>query len=448
MTSTIALPPSPLRSWITGCLLAMLTFAVCWTAAVMYWRAQDGDPGTGELMFFLFILPGALLAGALVARSQLGAATPATIAPPVDAPQAIAVAALPLAIVGTSVRSPHGATITALAVALAGKQARPTLDATLVDAAGFPVATARCVDADDPALLDDLATWLTANAIDARFDDANARALVLATAVAAELAGQAIGLWLADDAPAPRLQLALLLPSGWSPERRHAASLWLRHTVAQSGWPQEQIALVPVADTALHAPVLTQLATRIAGTPVTAMLIACASHLDDATALQWRAGQPKGTVPGEGAVGLLLADPSRAATGCALVEPPHAARRDTSADTSRGQVPPTLAGVAASALAAVQVAASDVVMIVADTGAGPHRLLELMDYAVTATPHIDDHDDVITVGQASGTCGAVPALTALAVAQHLAQERNNPVLWLSNDDAFQRAAAVVHPPRA
>lgn len=54
-------------------MLAILTFAACWTAAVCDWLAQEDDPGTGELLFFLFLLPGALLAAALAARQRIDA---------------------------------------------------------------------------------------------------------------------------------------------------------------------------------------------------------------------------------------------------------------------------------------------------------------------------------------------------------------------------------------
>jgi hypothetical protein len=69
-----------------------------------------------------------------------------------------------------------------------------------------------------------------------------------------------------------------------------------------------------------------------------------------------------------------------------------------------------------------------------------------MGYASSATPHLDNETDVIAFGRASGSCGAVPALTALALARHYACVRNGPVLWLAHDDPFQCSAAVITPP--
>ena len=437
MHATTALPDSALRSWIAGGLLAILAFGVCWTGAIVYWRAQEGDPGTGELMFYLFILPAALLTGALVTRKRLSDTVPATATVHATAAADVPIAvetALPLAIAAAAVRSPHGASVEALVASLAGKAARPTLDAVLRDAADFPRTTARCPEADDPAIVDGIAAWLAASAIDVHFDGAAVRALVMATQVATDLAARL--------EMKPALQLVPVFPAGWMREQRHAAGLWLQHTLVQHGWTVEQLAMAPPADTDLFDPVparmLAALATRRPDTPVAALVIACASYLDDAAA----AGIP---VPGEGAAALLLTDPAQAGAAFALLEPVHAARRDTSADSSRGPVPPLLANLAQAALDAAILDAGAVAMIVADTGPRPGRMLELMGYAGAATPQLDNEEDVIAYGHASGHCGAVTAMTALALARHHACERAGPVLWIANDDPFQRCVAVVRP---
>lgn len=446
MTTTTAVSPPPMRNWITGCLLCMLAFGVCWTGAIVCWRAQEGDPGTGELLFYLFILPAALLAGALAARNRLSVSMPAAVPITTQSAEPPAPpAALPLAIIATAVRSPYGAAVDALAGALRGQRARPLLDAALRDDAAFPRATARCADGAGQDLNTAIADWLAAAGSTVHFDEAAARALVLATGVTAELAAHAAHRWLDDGAKDRKLQLAPVLPAGWMREQRAAASLWLQHTAAQH-WPAAQLTLVPSAGTdcfdAVPALLLTSLAAPGAAAPMATLVIACASHLDPAAA----ASLPAGAVPGEGAAGLLLV---RASTGLAmfpLIEPVHAARRDTSADTSRGPVAPVLANLAQQALAAAGLDAGAVAMIVADTGPRPTRMLELLGYAGMATPQLGSDEDVVAYGHASGSCGAVPALTALALAGFHAGQRNGPVLWLANEDPFQRCAAVVRPP--
>lgn len=444
---------SALRAWMTGGLLAVLAFGVCWTGAIFYWRAQDSDPRTGELMFYLFILPAALLAGALLTRKHLGDTSASAAAREELAPAAAPLTppppdAFPLAIIATAVRSPHGVMAVALAGALAGKQARPTLDPALVDDAGYPLPTARCGDAVDATVLTSFAAWLTENAIDIAFDDAGSRALVMATHIATELAQHTLKL---QDAPL--LHLAPVLPSSWTREQRHAASLWLQHTVAQGGWPLARIELMAAVDTdlfdAFPALLLADLATRPL---VAAMVIGCESHLGEDTINQWRASARPDAVVGEGAAGLLLTDPAAAAAIdgplFALMAPIQCDRRDTDADTSRGPIPPLLARLAQDALAAAHCEPEAIAMIVADTSARPGRMLELMGYAGAAMPQLDDQEDIIAFGHASGSCGAVPALTALALARHHACARNAPVLWVANDHAYQRCVAVVQPPRA
>jgi len=54
-------------------------------------------------------------------------------------------------------------------------------------------------------------------------------------------------------------------------------------------------------------------------------------------------------------------------------------------------------------------------------------------------------DDIVRIGLASGSCGAVPVITVLALARHYARERNAPVLCVSNEDPFLRGAALVRP---
>jgi hypothetical protein len=257
------------------------------------------------------------------------------------------------------------------------------------------------------------------------------------------------------------LHIAAVLPSNWNAGQQQAAAQWLQYTVVQAGWPVERTALMTIndADLAVTVPaaLLRQLATQVSGAPVAAMLVACDSRIGDATIQDWTASQslftpanPHGKVPGEGACGLLLTGILQAAASempvFAVLEPIATARLDTSADQHRGGPPPALADLAGSALATAQIQAEALAMIVADTTARYGRMLELMGYAGTAAPQLDNEQDVIAFGRVSGACGAVPALTTLALACHYACERDGPVLWLTNDDAFQRCAAVLRRP--
>jgi hypothetical protein len=84
-------------------------------------------------------------------------------------------------------------------------------------------------------------------------------------------------------------------------------------------------------------------------------------------------------------------------------------------------------------------------MIAADTGQRANRVHELMAMASSEFPHLDDKADIACVGISSGSCGAVPYVTALAVAQYQACARGEPVLYVSNEEAHIHYATLVRP---
>ena len=155
------------------------------------------------------------------------------------------------------------------------------------------------------------------------------------------------------------------------------------------------------------------------------------------------------TLPGEGAAGLLLADAHQAqaveGAPVILLHTVAEARRHDSADQTRRADSALLGTLTEKVLARADAQAAQVAMIVADTGHRTSRVLELMGLATAALPQLDEDADVIRVGAASGTCGAVPFMTALALARHHALERDAPVLCISNEDAYRRCAALIRP---
>jgi hypothetical protein len=283
------------------------------------------------------------------------------------------------------------------------------------------------------------------------FSDEQWRALVLASSVTAELA-TALPLHHENA----NLRLAPVLPVDWPAAQRDAAGRWLQHIVVQHGWPAEHITIVSLNEAdisgTLPATLLSLMATAAPGLT---LIVAGASHVGDASVQAWTIQQtlctsscPHGQIPGEGAVGLLLTNPALAAsTGIlfAVLEPIATAMHAVSTDEYRGPLPPVLPDLAHVTLTTAAIDASTLTGIVADTRRTT-RMLELMSFANSAAPQLTDAGEIVAFGRASGTCGAVPALTALALASHYACDRNGPVLWLSNEDAFQRCAAIVRPP--
>jgi hypothetical protein len=449
--------PHTLPGWIRHALIAIGVFVACWGGAIVWWRVSARVPGTREWMSLLFGLPLTVLLAGFIGRHWMAkrAAAPADSisAAPARASSAAErpVQAQHMAVLATALRAPHGASAEELAAAIADNKARPDLDRELVDDDGFPVMCARCPDAHDDALREDVGDWLAAHGIaDPHFSDEQWRALTLASAVASELAGRAAIEWIVRDDAVPRLQVLPLLPPEWSKGQRDAAAAWLRHTVAQAGW-QGQIGHVE-ADVDPAAG-MAQLAGIVAAgdQPCVTLAVACASHVGDGTVARWAsdrtlftATQPQGMMPGEGAAGLLLAGASDGGA-VALLAPLEQVQDEATADVRRRDGARVLKALAEGALAHAGVAAADVAMIVADTGHRSRYVLELMEYASAAIRQQGGSADVVRVGATGGYSGIVSFVTALALASHYALKRQAPVLCIANEMPGRRLAALVRP---
>ena len=456
MSTPLTAEPLPashtVPGWIRQALVAIAVFVACWGGASVWWRVGARVPATSEWVLQLFGLPvTVLVAGFAVHKwiAQRGAVQADT--PPRQATTTRAVAAASpvhaqhLAILATALRSPHGASPEELAVAIADNEARPDLDRDLLDDDGFPVLCARCKDARDDALREDVTDWLAAHGgIEANFSDEQWRALTLANSVVAELAGRAAIEWTVRDDAMPRLQVLPLLPADWSQGQRDAAAAWLRHATAQAGWRGEIGAALrgtdPVAGIAAAGT-----------TPGVTLVVAAASHVGEATVARWAseqvlftAARPQGMMPGEGAVGLLLAGASDG-QAVALLAPFAQAQVETPADARGRGTGRVLAGLVERTLADAEVDAGDVAMIVADTGHRSRPVYELMEYAATTMRQLDGSADIVRVGASSGDCGVVPFVTALALAAHYAGARRAPVLCLANEVPGRRIGALVRP---
>jgi hypothetical protein len=466
MTPDLSAGGRAMPGWLKGGLLATLVFVACWAGAISYWRGTGPVPSTADLLLFLVGLPVLLLVAVIFGRKLVAAhvESPAATTPsaPTEATRT-PVQLAPLAMLGASLRSPHGASAEELGAALADKKARASLDPELVDDDGFPIMTARRADARDEALQEEITEWLGQNGMtDLNFSDEWWRALTLASAVAGELASVAASELISQAEAPPRLQLIPMLPAGWSTGQRQAAGLWLKHTVAQFGWPSAHIALPAQSESGTGELTPSAIFGRLAhdaatvDVPLTAIVVACASHISEETVSRWAArgslftsSQPQGAIPGEGAAGLLLTDlrHARSLGGAvfALLNPVEEARRDTSADEVRRADAKLLGELAERALTRSRAGFADVALLVGDTGHRSNRVLELMGHVSAKLPQLDGADDVLRVGLACGNCDTVPFITALALARHHALEGGAPVLTISNEDPYRRLAALIEP---
>ena len=471
--------------WLKGILLSALAFGGSWSGAVWYWRSTNRMPDTGDLALYLVALPLSLLLGYWLARKGAAAwsARAAEPAGPAGGAAATAAAdvanapapAAPLAIAAAALHAPHGDSAAALAGAMADNKARPDLDKELCDDDGYPVMCARAEGVDSKGAEQDIAQWLAAQgqpALHARDEFWRAMALArpaiehLAAAAAAhprvaeasEAAQQALnGSGTAAHAAralnaVPMLQLIALLPPEWNSQWRDVAGRWLSSRLEQAGWPQQRI--VVNARPGQHpGPVLAAL--QQSGEPCVTVLLACTSHIGNATLDAWSssgalftAARPQGAMPGEAAAGLLLVDAEQAALFDGAPYPLLAAvaagqRRHDVAQARNGDCD-VLKELALQALKPLPEGA-DVPLVVADTGHRSTRVMEMMAAAHAAQPKLDPVQDILALGNATGQAGSAGFLAALALAWHEAQERGAPVLCMANEDPILRCAALIRP---
>lgn len=375
---------------------------------------------------------------------------------------ASAPSAPPLAILAAALRVPHGASPEELAAAIADNKARPDLDPELVDDDGFPVSSARCDAALDDAVQEEISEWLVLTGLAAlHLGDAQWRALTLGTAVVRDLASEALMQLMPENGTPPPLRLLPVLPAGWTVEQRHAAGLWFKHTVAQFGWPVDYLTRIDVPFDLNPAAILGQCAadSQVPNKQVVTMLLACDSHIEQDTIDRWAGNHSLGTtaraqgrIPGEGAAGLLLTslEGARQSAGPVFAQlyPMLETRREVSSDSAKRPDTKRLADLAERAAQAAGRQLEEVATIAADTDHRVTRGLELMGLASSALPQLDGTTDVWRTGASTGSCGAVPVLAALALAQHAALAGKAPVLFVSNDDPFICTMALVAPPAA
>lgn len=467
-----------MRSWLKKALFAAAVFVLCWGGAVWYWHDTNTLPDTGALVLYLLLLPLVLLFLIWFARKLILLASAAPAAA-VVAPAAAAEAAPPpaaattpvLHLAGAALRLPHGASAAAVRDAFADSAARPALDDELKDDYGFPVMTARVLGLDTDATEAAFDAWRSGQGLpDPHFNDEQWRALTLGAEIAAELgqaatAHQHLAGYL-DATPAaraalalPTLQLLPLLPSGWDLGQRLAGGRWLMHLVEQQGWPANRLALSAAAERGSVDPLVLigQLAQHSAreSLPYVVMLVSCASNVGETTIDAWAsqgilftARNQRGQIPGEGAAGLLLADPAQAALLDAGTTPQlhgavHGARA-ASADVGQTDAK-TLTALATEALANAASSAGEVQLITSDTDHRGSRMGELMATANAASPHLDAATQVLGIAGASGQTGPVGAVAALVLAQQETLANASHVLYVSNQDPYQRSAAVIRP---
>jgi hypothetical protein len=209
--------------------------------------------------------------------------------------------------------------------------------------------------------------------------------------------------------------------------------LWLRADQMSHGAGRSPWLLVAACDSDLTAERVDALAS--------------AQRLYDATT------RPGGCIPGEAAAALLLAPsdwvpPADLEVATVRLHRPALLRRDKPIEAPGRVGHLQLAQALEQALAAAQVAAADLGMLVCDADLHSQRSTELYGMAVDALQHLDPVEDMRLLGKVTGHTGAASALLVLAAAAEAVRVVKKPTLALGVADSHLRMALVLQPPQA
>ncbi|HEY4317360.1 MAG TPA: hypothetical protein VGN04_07145 [Herbaspirillum sp.] len=488
-----------MRAWLKRGIVTGLVFAAVWLMMWIYWTSSNRMPTLTGIILYLLVLPIIFLLAIWLIRKGRNAATAAAAAakaaaaksvepPPSMAPDA-AERGWTLALLANAVRTPHANSAADLFALLAARDARLALDAELTDGDGFPILSGRIAALDagllaqtDAALAD---RAKAGNLPALSWDAEQLRALTFAADIVRQLSTALMAHPLLDEyhraAPhlrqsiaLPVLQTAIMLPPHWPQENREHAAGWLMHLASENGWPAEKIRLYPLPSPSDHAGDAADTAGSAASAaplvlidrlnadihrqqlPGLALLLACESFISEKIVAEWESagGLLKGKVnsgrtPGEGAAGFILADRTQAALldadadTAASLHRVAAGRRDKSADAAGRIGSELLSTLAAQAIAAADTAPDAISLLIADSDHRGSRTAELMSLGYAVLPEIDLGSQCVKVAADCGSAGAVSTLTALALAHQQAGATGLPVLCVSNNDSFERAAIVV-----
>jgi hypothetical protein len=328
-----------------------------------------------------------------------------------------------------------------------------------VDDHGYPVLAARVPHIDDSTARTQLAGR------EVPFSDEQWRALGAGDAVVSELALRLAGHPGIEQhnsrvdhrapSPLPVLHLHCAWPADWTAQQRALASGWFAERIGNAGWPADRLAIAPDRGAADDVAAILARLLADSGAPLLSLIVACGSHIGTAAIERlanaetlFSARHQQGIIPGEGAAALLLADAVQARllsgddTPLPALRAVASASRAESADAARRVDAATLHELCVQALAHAHCTPGQVAFIAADADHRTSRVMELMG---VVAPRLDAAADVASVGAACGACDPVTFLTALALAGHVALERNAPVLCIGNLDPYRREVAVVTP---
>ncbi len=458
-----------MKSWIKGLALGVAVTCVVWIGVLWHWRSHPQDVGVRDLWLYLGLLPlvvwGLLLAGRWAFtrawQKQAGAA-PAVEPAAVAASESAPVAAR-WWLLGQWLQLPAAQDAAGLLDTVEAGSPRPAPDAELRDDEGLPVLAARTATLDTDAIAAELTQA-------AQLGPAGLRALASLQPVVESALGtlQQWGDRLAAEtvpggaSPVHRVRVLVHWPAHWSEAAQTQALQWLRAQLAHFGgglptahWPVQAVPGNGVS-LLMQADKLLETLTRQACDDLV-LTLACHSDLDSAAidrllrerALFQSQQQPRGVMPGEGAVGLLwatqpwpLADEAMAT----LCSRPQAAHREQAVDAAGRTRARELTQAVDELLTRQQQTAEQICALVSDSDQHTARATELFAVSLGRLPQLDPAEDMRLLGPIVCHLGGVAPLLTLAVGADWVTQGHAPLLAVSVGDRHARLVACLDRP--
>jgi len=461
-----------MRSVVVKTLLgSFLVLAIVWALILGWWQSIDFSPSPGEMLLYLLGIPLALIVGYVLLQGFIEhLKKPVEVAAP-NAPDARDDD--PLARIGAAndaAERDWSLSLLAARLSLAsGKSAeemlaalaegrRPAPSSRLQDDEGFPAFVSEVPDLDTDAFSEQLhATQPTL--LQADESPAFLRALALLDGVL-EASRSDIEPLLEASGEKFHLSVLCLLPDNWQPALMPTIRQYLGDRLARD-LPGEAVEIM-VLQAKHEVDALRQLDAAIVRCnrdPLDdefLLVLGTVSAVDEDSVAQWAgqgglftAARQEGSIPGEGAVALLLTrqvivDRLRRDNALSVSRLVHGSR-DKRLDAGGRVGGKLIAGLFERLLETTATDAASVNAVLLDTDHRAAHMTEALEGLGEGISHLDPLKDVLAVGLVAGSLTPIGALLAIAAAGARSLAEKAPVVCLSNHHALERAMLIVRP---
>lgn len=450
---------------------SLLTFAIVWALVLGWWQSNDTEPSKLDLALYLGAFPVALIGGYLLLRSFIEHLKAPQTAIKVDAPvlqdddplsaasakTAALERAFTICLVDGFVVTAVGVSADDVLGAVSTGQ-RPEPSFRLSDEAGFPVFLAAVDDLDVEGMIEKISGGISLMHELADHDDI-VRALALLDRLLGEVQ-ERLNPLLVQSAELLKLHVMWLLPSNWSGSLFAGLTIWLQLNY----WPdlgreQLKISLIPVAnevDALMHVDDVILQLNRDPANNELILLLGAVSAVDEKTVenrlacnILFSAKHQDRKIPGEGAVGLLLASRPTAerleSAELTIVSRVSMGGRNKPIDAGGRINGKLIEQLLVGLLDVTGIENGQIKSMLFDADHRANRVSEAMEGVGQTLEHLDPIEDCHAIGTVTGDLSPIGSLIALACARSKVLATEAPVLCLSNQHERDRALVLAMP---